>query len=536
MILEIASIGDATSVPFLIEALARQGNVPPAGPYTAIDTRFHSLEALQIITNQDAGRNAEDWRSWYEANSVRSQEQWIREGFAQNGFPVSSPPDDSFITALIRASDPKYQPGHIRTNALRMLANGPAESVLRLAGSLAASPDVSSRRAALAALERVPGEARLAVLRSLAGDPDIDVAENALRTLNAALRLALPALVPDSVWDVRLATADVHVLHVLNDRTVVLGIGYGIGDKPRVVGFDLVAHSVTWTYPTPEGARSNAVRIGDRLYFVSHDRVVHCISIDGTPQWARPLTSNPDLGTAGPAITAVGDRLFVPDGQSIYVVSLAGEVQAYAVGDQVSRDLVQGRRNVFGAIHNGPLLVLDEAAAPKRVATGLKTAALSAAGDVVCIVSFGPAYQLQCVDQETLRELWRADLPNEVGAYHTLEQDADNVYVLAQGRALAFNLATGERRWASNEFRSFAFFKVFGRAVVTHSIESDLEWRDPSSGEVIAVLKRRDGAYAANAVVLDAAVLVETRDGGNGSARLRLLRLPESVKHRLTPR
>ena len=59
-ILEIARIGNASSVPFLIEALSRQGAVPREGPYAAIDTRDHCLEALQMITNQDAGRNAED--------------------------------------------------------------------------------------------------------------------------------------------------------------------------------------------------------------------------------------------------------------------------------------------------------------------------------------------------------------------------------------------------------------------------------------------------------------------------------------------
>ena len=536
VILKIARIGDATSVPFLIETLARQGNVPAGGPYTAIDTRFHCLEALQAITNQDAGRNAADWRSWYEANSVKSQEQWIREGFAQKGFPASSAPGESFILALIRASDPKYRPGYIRTNALRTLAAVPAESVWRSAGSLAASSDVRDRRGAVAALERVHGEARLAVLRTLARDPDIDVAENALRTLNSALRLTLRAVVADSLWDVRLAKAGVHVLHALDDRTVVVGIGYGIVDETRVAGFDLVSHKVTWTYPTGGGVRSNAVRVRDQLYFVSDDHVIHCISIDGKPRWAKPLTSEPDLATAGSAITAVGDRLFVPDGQSVYVVTPTGEVQAHAVGDHVSRDLVHGRRKVFGAIQNGPLLVFDEAAPPKRVATGLRAAALSAAGDVLCIVSFGPPYQLQCLEQETLRELWRADLPNELGAYNTLEQDADNVYVLAQGRALAFDLATGKRRWASNEFRGFAFFKVAGRIVVTTSFEADLEWRDASSGEVIAVVKKLDGVYAANAMVLDGSVLVETRDANDGGDGLRLLRLPESVKHRLTPR
>jgi hypothetical protein len=383
-------------------------------------------------------------------------------------------------------------------------------------------------------LERVPAEADLAVLRTLARDPDIDVAENALRTLNSALRLDLPPLVSDTVWDVRLAKAGVHILYVLDDRTVVLGIGYGNVDETRVVGFDLAAHQVMWTYATGDGVRSNAVRVRDQLYFVSDDRVIHCLSIDGKPQWAKPLTSNPDLGTTGPAITAVGDRLFVPDGQSIYVVSLAGEVQAHALGDHVSRDLVQGRRKVFGAIHNGPLLVLDEAA-PKRVPTGLKTAALSAAGDVVCIVSFGPAYQLQCLSQETLRELWRVDLPNEIGAYKTLQQDADKVFVLAQGRALAFNIADGKRLWATNEFTSGAFFKSVGRAALTRNEHFELEWRDPSSGEVIARWGKRERSFVVGAAFLRETVLLETRDSDRGDG-LRLLRLPHTIAERLTGR
>jgi hypothetical protein len=139
----------------------------------------------------------------------------------------------------------------------------------------------------------------------------------------------------------------------------VLGIGYGIVDETRVVGFDLVEHKVTRSYPTADGVRSNAVRVGDRLFFVSDDRVIHCISINGKPQWAKPLTPHPDLGTTGPAITAVGGRLFVPDAKSIYVVTPEGKVETYSIGDHVSRNLVQGQRRVFGAIHNGPLLVFD---------------------------------------------------------------------------------------------------------------------------------------------------------------------------------
>jgi hypothetical protein len=168
-----------------------------------------------------------------------------------------------------------------------------------------------------------------------------------------------------------------------------------------------------------------------------------------------------------------------------YVVSLAGEVRAHALGDLVSRDLVHGRRKVFGAMHNGSRLVFEGSAAPKRVPTGLKAAALSAAGNVVCIVSFGPAYQLQCLNQETLRRLWRGSAEGGRSVQRA-RAGAGNVYVLAQGRALAFNIADGKRLWATNEFRSGAFFKSFGRAALTRNENFELEWRDPLSGEVIA--------------------------------------------------
>ena len=59
-------------------------------------------------------------------------------------------------------------------------------------------------------------------------------------------------------------------------------------------------------------------------------------------------------------------------------------------------------------------LLTYAAARSGRPHRGCQPAALSAAGDAICIVSFGPAYQLQCLEQESLGELWRADLPNEL--------------------------------------------------------------------------------------------------------------------------
>jgi len=252
--------------------------------------------------------------------------------------------------------------------------------------------------------------------------------------------------------------------------------------------------------------------------------------------WAKPLTTYSDLATTGPSIVAASGLLFVPDNKSVYVITPYGQIQTYEMDEYVSRSLVQGRRRVFSAIQNGPLLVFDDLTQPPtRVSTGLKTHALSALGGVVCVVNSGPAYQLQCLNQETLREVWRADLPNEMGGYHALEQDGENIYVLAQGRALAFNVATGNRIWATNEFTSFGFFRTFGGAAVTRNGLFDLEWRDTSSGEVIAVWGKREGGFASNVVMVGEDVLVEITDSDRGD-RLRLLRVPDTFKQRLSIR
>ena len=535
VILQIWAIGSPMSVPFLIEALAKQGTVPREGMYTAIDTRFHVLDALQGITNHDAGRNAEDWRAWYEKNKDKTQEQWIKEGFIENGFPVSDPPDDNFVTALIRASDPNYRPLYLQRNALRILGTVPAGTVVRLAKPLSASKENALKRATIAALERVQGTSRLDVLRDLTRDRDVDVAENALRTLNEALRSTQPGITAEMVWDIRLAKAGVHVLNVLDDHTVLLGLGYGVVDKTRVAGFDLLVHKIIWTYPTRAAVRTNAVRIGNRLYFVDDNRVVHCISVAGRPLWAKALPVDPDLGTSGPSIVAAFGALFVPDDKSVHVVTPEGGTRTYTTGEYLSRDFVQGRSRAFLAVSNGPLLVFDEPTRPPtRIDTGLKVAHLSAFGDVVCVSSYVRPYQIQCLDQQTLRELWRANLPDAPGGFHGLEQDRENVYVLSQGGALAFDVATGNRLWATDEFTSFGFFKTFGRLALTRNSDFDLEWRDPFSGEVIGVWGKRNGGFASGVVMVRDHVLVEVSGSHDRGDGLRLLKLPNALKQRFS--
>jgi hypothetical protein len=63
--------------------------------------------------------------------------------------------------------------------------------------------------------------------------------------------------------------------------------------------------------------------------------------------WAKPLTSNPTLGTTGPSVVAALGWLFVPDDKSVYVVTPDGQIQMYAMGESVSRSLVQGGGGCF---------------------------------------------------------------------------------------------------------------------------------------------------------------------------------------------
>ena len=131
--------------------------------------------------------------------------------------------------------------------------------------------------------------------------------------------------------------------------------------------------------------------------------------------------------------------------------------------------------------------------------------------------------------------MWRADLPNEAGAYNRVVQDGESVYVLAQGRALAFDVARGTRLWATNEFTSGALFRVVGGAALTRNRGFNLEWRDAQSGEVIAPWGKRDHGVATNAVVVGNVILLETHDSVEGDG-LSLLRLPGTIAQRLTPR
>lgn len=89
--------------------------------------------ALALMTNQ----RVTSWDEWTEANSARSQEEWIKDGFLEYGVNVHLPPEPEEAEQLVRllgrqswdelsegphgASGPDAIPGHVQYNAYRWL-------------------------------------------------------------------------------------------------------------------------------------------------------------------------------------------------------------------------------------------------------------------------------------------------------------------------------------------------------------------------------------------------------------------------------
>ena len=82
----------------------------------------HQLIGLRGMTNQDAGETAEAWLNWWDANRHKTQEQWIREGFAQRGLVLHSPlTKDDIIALLTVLGKIEDYPRYWRHNAYRWL-------------------------------------------------------------------------------------------------------------------------------------------------------------------------------------------------------------------------------------------------------------------------------------------------------------------------------------------------------------------------------------------------------------------------------
>jgi hypothetical protein len=81
-----------------------------------------------MLTNQDAGDSADAWIAWWEENKLKSQEEWIRDGFRKKELEISAPLSKSSVAALLKIIACKSEkeeecgaPQHLQYNAFRWL-------------------------------------------------------------------------------------------------------------------------------------------------------------------------------------------------------------------------------------------------------------------------------------------------------------------------------------------------------------------------------------------------------------------------------
>ena len=102
----LMSIGDETSVQYLIEALEQFHHVEDDSE-GIICSQMRCLDAIRFLTSQDVGPNHGEWKTWWESNKDKTREQWVADGFRAKGLPVVTPPDGAYVRALIREMSPE---------------------------------------------------------------------------------------------------------------------------------------------------------------------------------------------------------------------------------------------------------------------------------------------------------------------------------------------------------------------------------------------------------------------------------------------
>lgn len=117
---ELGFYGDHRWTTFLMGKIRPGTDLGCEGPIS------HASTALRLMSNQDYGDGSDAWLAWWAANRGKKQSEWITEGFAKAGIPVSFPPTADQTAGLLRllnpsSDNPRPPPEHIRFNAYRWL-------------------------------------------------------------------------------------------------------------------------------------------------------------------------------------------------------------------------------------------------------------------------------------------------------------------------------------------------------------------------------------------------------------------------------
>lgn len=138
----------------------------------------HQDTALELLTNHFPKETKKEelekaWLAWWQENSSKTQEEWIRDGFAEAGFAISLPPSRNDWPVLLRiigaSAGPNARPsgrpqplyGNLRYNAYRWLRDSGFDPVAFLLETDASTLD-GDMRGGLTDYVSFDGSARLA--------------------------------------------------------------------------------------------------------------------------------------------------------------------------------------------------------------------------------------------------------------------------------------------------------------------------------------------------------------------------------------
>ena len=91
-------------------------HITPGESMDCFGSPCHSATAMQYITNQDAGEDADSWLAWWKTNKSKSQLEWMADGFRKRGFNVDVPPKVEQVPILLAIL------GDVHTNVLTAIS------------------------------------------------------------------------------------------------------------------------------------------------------------------------------------------------------------------------------------------------------------------------------------------------------------------------------------------------------------------------------------------------------------------------------
>lgn len=116
----------------------------------------HVAQLFPYITNQDVGDEADAWLAWWKTNQSKSQVDWIREGFAARGIPVTTQLQSEIIVPLLNlmgSTDTnkatRISP-FLKYNAFRWLRDSSFDPMLYAVSNLTAATEAQTKEGLIA--------------------------------------------------------------------------------------------------------------------------------------------------------------------------------------------------------------------------------------------------------------------------------------------------------------------------------------------------------------------------------------------------